>query len=626
MPPFGTPGGPGRAPGTAAVPPAVPLDPSVPALVLRLDRNPFHHGTLGAVRSLGRAGVEVHAVVESAASPVARSRHLRRAHPAVPGPDGPEALVELLLRVSDRIGRRAVLIAMDDCTAVHTAREARRLAGRFLLPAQPPRLPGRLADKAELARLCAAEGIPHPETVVPTSPAEAVAAVRRLGLPLVAKWSRPWLLPAAAGHAGLRSTTLVRTAAEVRALYERGGGAGNLLLLQRYLPDSPESDWFFHGCFGGPGPRPDPETGTAAGAGRPVWLAGGSGRKELSWPPGTGLTAMGRWLPSPGVEAVALRLAARTGYRGILDLDFRRDPASGTPLLLDANPRPGAQFRLFTGPGGLDVVRALYLDLTGQPVPPRAEVPGRVFVAENYAPLSALLSVRGGAGRPRPGGRAHGPRGAGVETAWFAGDDPLPFLAMTGAWLGRGAVKGLRGLRPPLRPPLRPAGPGTESGASSGASSGVESGTESGALPGVGSGTGPGVAPGPRTAEPRGAAPEAPVRRRPGAPAPEAAVLPVPEAPGIPAPAVPPDPPAGGAAGPGRPRRPADGATGSAGPHVAGGAAGPGRPPLPRNRPCSRRPGTTQRRNERTCTTWQSSARAPTGSPSPPTRRPPDWT
>lgn len=64
-------------------------DPGVPALVLRLDRNPFHHGTLGAVRSLGRAGVEVHALVESARSPVARSRHLHRAHVRPPGDLGP---------------------------------------------------------------------------------------------------------------------------------------------------------------------------------------------------------------------------------------------------------------------------------------------------------------------------------------------------------------------------------------------------------------------------------------------------------------------------------------------------------------------------------------------------------
>ncbi|MFI2208761.1 ATP-grasp domain-containing protein [Streptomyces sp. NPDC020141] len=432
MPPFDT-GVMAEVPYDAGVPAGVPFDPGAPALVLRLDRNPFHHGTLGAVRSLGRAGVEVHAVVESAASPVARSRHLRRAHVGPAGPIGPDALVDLLLRVSDRIGRRAVLIAMDDLSAIHTAARAPLLAARFHLPRQPPELPRLLADKAELAALCAAAGIAHPQTAVPSGPAEAADAVRRLGLPLVAKWTRPWLLPAAAG---LRSTTLVRSPAAARRLSERAGAAGSRLLLQRYLPDAPDSDWFFHGCF----------TRGPSGA---VCLLGGSGRKELSWPVRTGLTAKGSWQPNPEVEAAALRLVAHVGYRGILDLDFRRDPATGVHQLLDANPRPGAQFRLFTEPGGLDVVRALYLDLTGQRVVSGGGGPGRVFVAENYALLSALVGLRDlPARRSRPPGAV--PR-AGVETAWYAGDDLRPFLAMTRAWTGRGAAKAAHRLRAAAR-------------------------------------------------------------------------------------------------------------------------------------------------------------------------------
>ncbi|MFE7135110.1 ATP-grasp domain-containing protein, partial [Streptomyces sp. NPDC057638] len=212
-----------------------------------------------------------------------------------------------------------------------------------------------------------------------------------------------------------------------RALFTHGEGAGGRLLLQRYLPDTPDGDWFFHGYFAGPR----------------SCLLGGSGRKELSWPVRTGLTAKGRWQPNPRIEAAALRLAAQVGYHGILDLDFRREPGTGLYQLLDVNPRPGAQFRLFTSAGGLDVVRALYLDLTGQPVPRQPGRPGRVFVAENYAVLSSLASAVPRRGAPA-GPRRTAAAGQGVETAWFAGDDPWPFLAMTRAWLGRGLAKGAR--------------------------------------------------------------------------------------------------------------------------------------------------------------------------------------
>jgi predicted ATP-grasp superfamily ATP-dependent carboligase len=413
--------------------------PDVPALVLRLDRNPFHHGTLGAVRSLGRAGVEVHAVVESARSPVTRSRYLHRAHVRPPGDLGPEAFVELLLAVSERIGRRAVLIAMDDLCALGVAAHAPRLASRFVFPEQAADATAALADKEELVRLCARAGIAHPETIVPGSAAEAAAAVRRLGLPLVAKWSRPWLLDP---RTGLRSTSLVTSHAEAQRLFRCSGVAGSRLLLQRHLPDGPHSDWFFHGYF-------------SRGS---VCLLGGTGRKELAWPPRAGLTAKGRWQHNDEVRGAALQLVAQSGYRGVLDLDFRRDPAGGAYRLLDVNPRPGAQFRLFTDEGGLDVVRSLYLDLTGRPVPQAPGRPGRVFVAENYA----LLSVLAGPRRPRQAPAVTARRG--VETAWFARDDILPFPAMAAAWLRRGLVKGTDRVRPlpRRRPAPPPAAPGAD--------------------------------------------------------------------------------------------------------------------------------------------------------------------
>ncbi|WP_202917916.1 ATP-grasp domain-containing protein [Streptomyces taklimakanensis] len=444
-----------------------PFDTDVPALLFRVDRNPFHHGTLGAVRSLGRAGIEVHAVVESPLSPIGRSRYLHQGHhlPAdgvfgthrtgeTVDADGTsdERLERTLRQISDRIGRPAVLIPMDDMGAIAAARLSGRLSGRFLLPAQPPGLPSRVADKAELAELCRELDVPHPPTVVPRGVAEVEEAVRELGLPLVAKWSRPWLLPQGSG---LRSTTLVGSAEEARALYARTGEAGSPLLLQRCVPGGPGTDWFFHGCY-------------ADGA---ACLVGGAGRKDRSWPVGAGLTAVGRWLPNPDVEEAAHRLAKHLDYRGILDLDFRYDAAAGSYRLLDFNPRPGAQFRLFTDRRGLDVVRALHLDLTGRPVTPSEPALGRVFRAENYALASSLvepssLPLPFTAARraravpeirtdPEEGGRVRWRRRRNTETAWFAADDPGPFLAMAATWLGQGGRKALRRSRERMPRPSR---------------------------------------------------------------------------------------------------------------------------------------------------------------------------
>ncbi|MER7188094.1 ATP-grasp domain-containing protein, partial [Streptomyces hyaluromycini] len=160
------------------------LDIRVPAVLLRIDRNPFHHGTLGAVRSLGRAGVDVHVVADSAGSPVRKSRFVRQLHPP-PAPGASHAeIAAVLRRVAARIARPAVLIPMDDASAIAAGRLREELTPAYLLPQQPGTLPERVADKAELAEVCAAAGIPHPLTLVPDSAEQAASAARRLGLPV----------------------------------------------------------------------------------------------------------------------------------------------------------------------------------------------------------------------------------------------------------------------------------------------------------------------------------------------------------------------------------------------------------------------------------------------------------
>lgn len=398
-----------------------PLDTRVPAVLLRTDLNPFHHGTLGAVRSLGRAGVEVHLVADCAASPVRGSRFIRAPHaPPRPGAS-PDEFAAVLRRVAARVGRPAVLVPLDDASAVAVGRLREELTDDYLLPAGPPALAEQVADKAELATLCGRLGLPHPPTTVPDSPAEAAAATRELGLPVVAKWSRPWLLPP---DAGLRSTVMVRSAGEASALHRRSEQAGSRLLLQAFLPSGLDRDWFFHGYVDHAG----------------VVRGGGPGRKLRAWPPGAGLTTVGRWTPNPQVQALAERLTDALGYRGVFDLDFRREGRTGTYHLLDFNPRPGAQFRLFTDTAGIDVVRALHLDLTGRRVPDGAPVPGRTFVVENYAPLTAL--------RPRP--LPHAPSHPGArELAWYAPDDRAPGLALWSLW-PRHALGRLLAPRAPL--------------------------------------------------------------------------------------------------------------------------------------------------------------------------------
>ncbi|MGW6750780.1 hypothetical protein [Streptomyces sp. NPDC055006] len=94
------------------------LGNSVPAVPPGIDPDPFHHGTLGAVRSLGRTGVDVHVVAASQGSPVRRSGFVSAEHP----PPGQDASLEEIgatpRRVSVSVAGAAVLIPMDDAGAI----------------------------------------------------------------------------------------------------------------------------------------------------------------------------------------------------------------------------------------------------------------------------------------------------------------------------------------------------------------------------------------------------------------------------------------------------------------------------------------------------------------------------
>jgi hypothetical protein len=241
---------------------------------------------------------------------------------------------------------------------------------------------------------------------VPACAEEVAAAVAELGLPLIAKWSRPWLLRRGSG---LKPVNLITRTVDAEKLFAHRAEAGSSLLLQRQIPATPGGDRFFHGYF-----TRAAGTGGAVGAlgeGPVACRFGATGRKDPAWPRGAGPTARGTWLPDPEIEAAACLVVEAAGFTGVANLDFRFDPATGQYVLLDFGPRLGAQFQLFTDPAGLDLPRAVHLDLSGRPIPPLSARPGRRLSVETYDPLGGL----------RPFGE--------VERAWYAKDDPAPFPA-----------------------------------------------------------------------------------------------------------------------------------------------------------------------------------------------------
>ena len=385
-------------------------DASTPVVVL----NANDHGSLGIARTLGRWGVAVHGI-NGRTSPVARSRYWRSMERWDPK-RGDEHMLEVLDRVHERIGHpRPVLIPTGDDGVLFVERHGDLLRERFRFPDQPPGLVAAVSSKRGMDELCRRHGVPTPGVAFPEQRSEVESFASAASFPQVLKA----IDGSVADARGTDRTVIARSAAELLTAYDRVAvpGAPNELV-QQHVPGGPDSVWMFNGYVGRDGRCHLSVTA----------------RKLRQAPPETGVTCLGKVEHNPTVDEQTRTFIAAVGYRGILDCDYLFDARDGEYKLLDVNPRVGQTFRLFAGTNDLDVVRALYLDLTGQIVPAAHPIEGRRWVVENGDAVSSLQMLRSGDLRPAAWARSY--RGV-QEAAWWARDDPRPFVAMLGESLGR---------------------------------------------------------------------------------------------------------------------------------------------------------------------------------------------
>jgi predicted ATP-grasp superfamily ATP-dependent carboligase len=403
-------------------------DATTPVVLLQGVSDAVHHGLLAVARSLGRLGVPVFTISRRWEAVASRSRYVRGAATLDLSQSSADRLVEV---VTELVGPAPapVLIAMDDVAALYVANQsAIRSVCRF--PSNTPGLLCQLSNKRGLLDVLRRLEIPAPRMCAVSNDEELGEAARTIGFPIVLKSADPLALRA---RAGAKSVTVATSLDALIQVYRSSHPSVRArALVQEHIGGEGAADWIFNGCFG--------EAGTC--------LFYGTGLKLRQWPLGTGAATLGISLPNPEVHELSVRLARGVGYAGMIDIDYRFDPSDGKYKVLDVNPRVGSSFRLFVGDEGIDVPRAHYLDVTGQPVPPSEAATGRKWVVEQRD-LRSAFELWGGR---RVGAREWLHSFAGVkETAWFASDDLGPFAAML-AHYGKNAVRRLSAPRFARRP------------------------------------------------------------------------------------------------------------------------------------------------------------------------------
>lgn len=378
---------------------------SVPCVVIC----PGHHGHAVA-RSLGTLGISVYGVHGDVRSPSAKSRHWRKSFFWNLSMASEEKSVEWFLLLARNIGSRPILLPTDDCSILFLDNNADKLQQEYLFPKLSTGLVRTLCNKKHLYFLCKKNSVQTPDCTFPKCRNDVLQFIEQNSFPVLLKGIETTALQR---RVGLRML-VVKDATTLLNFYDMMEGEGfSSLMLQEYIPGDDENVWMFNGYF-------DNNSNC---------LFGLTGRKLRQYPPYTGMTCLGISEMNDTLYKQANDFLKSIEYRGIVDIDFKYDTRTGKFYLLDPNPRLGVAFRLFVDNNGMDVVRALYLDMTGQPLKIGVPVEGRKWIAEPFDISSSWKYWRDKKFRLIDWLRSF----KGVEEAqWFSCHDMAPFFMV---WL-----------------------------------------------------------------------------------------------------------------------------------------------------------------------------------------------
>ena len=380
-------------------------DTSTPVVVMACP----HHGGLGVTRSLGRLGIPVYVVDSNRWAPAFYSRYCRGKFiwELNNAPAGKS--VDFLAAVARKAGRRCLLIPGTDSAAIFVADHAAALEPWYRLPAQNSALVHSLCSKTDMLDLARRFHIPTPATFSLKTRRDRLECLKKVDLPIIVKG----VVDTQPGRPdGKAKKFIIRNRQQLLGLYDWiGNTAVRDLIAQEYIPGVEDTVWMFNGYFNA----------------HSECRAGFTGKKLRQCPPYTGVTSLGVCHRNDAVEQAAKRFLRAVGYRGIVDMDFRYDARDGQYKLLDVNPRIGSTFRLFVSEDGMDVARASYLDLTGQPFTPAPAWLGRKWMVEDFDLVASLGYYWDGV--LTFGDWLRSLRAI-QESAFWASDDPMPTLLM----------------------------------------------------------------------------------------------------------------------------------------------------------------------------------------------------
>ena len=367
-----------------------------------------HAQGLGIVRSLGRMGVGVVLVDETAACIGRHSKYCRRFF-RVPEMKQERGLLDFLTELAKREPfNGAVIFPTHDATVEILSKNRERLGADFRITVPDWSATEYAHNKILTHRLAEKTGVPVARTLFPRN----VAEVRRIG----ARIEYPVIVKPAVMHTFYsRFKTKVFKAhspRELAMLYEKACEAIDPaeVMIQEIIPGSAR-DLFSCGCFFNAG----------------ILQASCIGQRCRQIPMDFGkATTFVKSVEIPLLRSYSERLLSVMNYYGMAEVEFMRDPRDGSFKLLEINPRSWKWHTLAIR-AGLDLPYLVFSDLMGRPVgnilKGNLDVKWVELISDFYIAVGEMLK-----GNLSLREYADSFRGT-CEFAIASKDDPKPFLS-----------------------------------------------------------------------------------------------------------------------------------------------------------------------------------------------------
>jgi len=323
--------------------------PSPPAVVASV----FQTG-LNLMRDLEQKGIRVLGVDCNPENPGFRSRYARSY--LCPNPDKePEKWLAFMLSLAAAMGEKAVLIPASDIFVSAIGRHARVLSDHFIFSEAGAVLQASLATKETQYALAKEYGLPCPRAAYIQSVEDMERFCKEARFPALLKplHQREWQALPEDNPFRHCKTVSASTPEELLSHYSKVSGLVPEAVTQEEIVGPDSAKYCYLSVYAKSGQR-----------------LGSCVVQELrAYPLLYGCATLVEPVVDEEIDSVCNKFLMSIGYKGICEIELKRDTRDGKLLLIEVNPR-------FSGTGdcskytGVETGYLHYLDLIGQTPPP----------------------------------------------------------------------------------------------------------------------------------------------------------------------------------------------------------------------------------------------------------------